>query len=106
MSSAATGHAERPPWTELVSTPWPPTARSLCLDTATGQRVWGMNLMEKFGGRVPTWGISESPLVDGDRVIVTPGGPGASVVALEKTKGDAALEIAKRSGRLLFADAL
>jgi outer membrane protein assembly factor BamB len=60
----------------------------LCLDTATGQRVWGMNLMEKFGGRVPTWGISESPLVDGDRVIVTPGGPGASVVALEKTKGE------------------
>src|SRR5258707_151685 len=46
-----------------------------------------MNLMERFGGRVPTWGISESPLVDGDRVIVTPGGSGASVVALEKTKG-------------------
>ena len=46
-----------------------------------------MNLMDKFGGRVPTWGISESPLVDGDRVIVTPGGPGASVVALEKTEG-------------------
>jgi outer membrane protein assembly factor BamB len=60
----------------------------LCLDTATGQRVWGMNLMDKFGGRVPTWGISESPLVDGDRVIVTPGGPGASVVALEKSKGE------------------
>jgi outer membrane protein assembly factor BamB len=60
----------------------------LCLNTATGQRVWGMNLMDEFGGRVPTWGISESPLVDGDRVIVTPGGHGASVVALEKTKGD------------------
>jgi outer membrane protein assembly factor BamB len=60
----------------------------LCLDTATGQRVWGMNLMDRFGGRVPTWGISESPLIDGDRVIVTPGGPGASVVALEKAKGD------------------
>ena len=60
----------------------------LCLDTATGQRVWGMNVLEKFGSHVPGWGISESPLVDGDRVIVTPGAPGASVVALEKTKGD------------------
>jgi outer membrane protein assembly factor BamB len=60
----------------------------LCLETATGKRIWGMNLMEKFGGRVPTWGISESPLVEGDRVIVTPGGRGASVVALEKRKGD------------------
>jgi outer membrane protein assembly factor BamB len=47
-----------------------------------------MNLMERFGGRVPTWGVSESPLIDGDRLIVTPGGPGASVVAIEKTKGD------------------
>ena len=34
----------------------------LCLNTATGQRVWGMNLVDEFGGRVPTWGISESPL--------------------------------------------
>jgi outer membrane protein assembly factor BamB len=56
----------------------------LCLDTATGKRIWGMNIVEKFGGHVPTWGISESPLVDGDRVIVTPGGPDASVVALDK----------------------
>jgi len=60
----------------------------LCLETATGRRIWGLNLMERFGGRVPTWGISESPLIDGDRLIVTPGGPGAAVVAVEKTKGD------------------
>ena len=60
----------------------------VCLRAATGERVWGVNLMERFGGRVPTWGISESPLIDGDRLIVTPGGPGASVVALEKLKGN------------------
>jgi outer membrane protein assembly factor BamB len=60
----------------------------LCLDATSGQRIWGVNLIDKFGGRVPTWGISESPLIDGDRVIVTPGGPGASVVALDKLKGD------------------
>jgi outer membrane protein assembly factor BamB len=59
-----------------------------CLRAATGERVWGLSLIDKFGGHVPTWGISESPLIDGDRVIVTPGGPGASVVALEKLKGD------------------
>ena len=59
-----------------------------CLDAASGRLIWGVNLIDKFGGRVPTWGISESPLIDGDRVIVTPGGPGASVVALEKLKGD------------------
>ena len=60
----------------------------LCLDPANGARVWGLNVVEKFGGHVPTWGISESPLVEGDRVIVTPGGPGASVVALDKATGN------------------
>src|ERR1700694_4235764 len=49
----------------------------LCLEMAAGGSVWSMNIVEKFGSQVPTWGISESPLVDGDRVIVTPGGPGA-----------------------------
>ena len=69
----------------------------LCLDTATGHVVWGMNVVEAFGGRGPTWGISESPLVDGDRVIVTPGGRGASVVALNKADGST-VEVAERSG--------
>jgi outer membrane protein assembly factor BamB len=60
----------------------------VCLDTASGKRVWGMNVLERFGGKSPNWGITESPLVDGDRLIVTPGGPGASVVALAKTSGE------------------
>jgi len=60
----------------------------LCLDRDTGKRIWGFNVWERFKGTVPEWGISESPLVDGDRVIVAPGGPGAAVVALNKTTGD------------------
>lgn len=59
----------------------------VCLETATGKRVWGLNIVDRFHSRVLHWGISESPLVDGDRVIVTPGGPGAAVVALDKTSG-------------------
>ena len=58
-----------------------------CLDTRTGKKIWGMNLMQNFGSSVLHWGISESPLVDGDRVIVTPGAQGASVVALDKKTG-------------------
>jgi outer membrane protein assembly factor BamB len=60
----------------------------LCLETSTGKRIWGMNMVEKFRGSVPNWGISESPLVEGDRVIVTPGGSDAAVVALDKTTGE------------------
>jgi outer membrane protein assembly factor BamB len=58
-----------------------------CLDVASGKPAWQMNISERFGGHVPNWGISESPLVDGDRLIVTPGGANASVVALDKRDG-------------------
>lgn len=57
------------------------------LDTKTGKVVWTMNVLEKFGGTNITWGISESPLVIGDKLLVNPGGPGASIVALNKKDG-------------------
>jgi outer membrane protein assembly factor BamB len=60
----------------------------VCLETANGRLVWGLNLVERFGGRAPNWGYSESPLVDGDRLIVMPGGPAAAVVALDKNTGN------------------
>ncbi len=59
----------------------------VCLKTATGERIWGFNIVDHFQAHVPHWGISESPLVEGDRVIVTPGGSGAGVVALDKMSG-------------------
>jgi outer membrane protein assembly factor BamB len=59
----------------------------VCLETATGKRIWGFNIVDRFHGQVLHWGISESPLVDGDRVIATPGGAGAAVVALDKMNG-------------------
>ncbi|MDX6611854.1 MAG: hypothetical protein QOD75_1040 [Blastocatellia bacterium] len=58
-----------------------------CVGTATGKVVWTMNVLDKFGGRNIMWGISESPLVIGDRVLVNAGGPGASIVALNKKDG-------------------
>ena len=60
----------------------------VCLEAETGKRVWGYRIGEKFGGSVPEWGYSESALIEGDRIIVTPGGRGASVVALNKATGD------------------
>jgi outer membrane protein assembly factor BamB len=57
------------------------------MDTKTGRIVWTMNVLEKFGGENITWGISESPLVIEEKVLVNPGGPGASIVALNKKDG-------------------
>jgi outer membrane protein assembly factor BamB len=57
------------------------------LDTRTGRIIWTMNVLDKFGGSNITWGISESPLVIGEKLLVNPGGPGASIVALNKKDG-------------------
>jgi outer membrane protein assembly factor BamB len=52
-----------------------------------GSVVWQRNILRDFSGQNISWLISESPLVDGDKVIVTPGGRGAGMVALDKTTG-------------------
>ena len=58
-----------------------------CLKTTDGAAVWQRNILKDFGGRNIEWQISESPLVDGNNVIVTPGGRGAGMVALDKQTG-------------------
>ena len=58
-----------------------------CLRVQDGTIVWQRNILQDFGGRNIGWLISESPLIDGNRVIVTPGGRGAGMVALDKTTG-------------------
>jgi outer membrane protein assembly factor BamB len=60
----------------------------VCLDTETGKRLWGFNYVEKFGSTQPRWAFSASALVDGDRLIISPGGKGAGIVALNKATGD------------------
>ena len=57
------------------------------LDAATGKVAWKVNVLERFGGSNITWGLSESPLVLQDRVIVNAGGRGASIVALSRKDG-------------------
>ncbi len=58
-----------------------------CLGARDGSPIWRKNILKEFGGSNPGWLISESPLVDGDRLIVTPGGRGAGMVALDKMTG-------------------
>lgn len=59
-----------------------------CMDAATGAIRWKKDMVDDFGGKVPQWGYAESPLVDGNQVIFTPGGPQASLVALNKMTGE------------------
>jgi prepilin-type processing-associated H-X9-DG protein len=61
----------------------------VCLETATGKERWHKNLPKDFQGRMMSgWGYSESPLVDGSKVLATPGGKKATLVALDKKNGE------------------
>jgi outer membrane protein assembly factor BamB len=59
-----------------------------CLETASGNTRWQKNLRTDFGGKPGRWAYAESPLIDGDVLACTPGGPQATLVALNKQTGD------------------
>lgn len=60
----------------------------VCFETATGRERWRKSLVRDFGGfMMSQWKFSESPLLDGERLIVTPGSPSAALVALDKRSG-------------------
>lgn len=60
----------------------------VCLDAATGKERWRKSLPNDFGGRMMTqWKFSESPLVDGNKLVFTPGGKDAGMVAVDKKTG-------------------
>jgi len=58
-----------------------------CLDAASGKVKWQKHLERDFAGKKPGWGYAGSPTVDGNLLIVEPGGPSASTVALDKLSG-------------------
>lgn len=60
-----------------------------CLETATGKLVWHKNFADDFGGKMMSmWKFSESPTIDGDRLVCTPGANDAVMVALNKKTGE------------------
>jgi outer membrane protein assembly factor BamB len=59
----------------------------VCVQADTGKEIWRKDYTKDFGGTRPDWGYAESPLIDGDKVVVTPGGKQGAVVALDKKTG-------------------
>lgn len=60
----------------------------VCVRAGDGGIVWQMNILQTFGGDNIVWGICESVLIDGDKLICTPGGRQATMVALNKLTGN------------------
>ena len=63
------------------------TGELVCLEAASGKKLWSVNVVNQFGGNTPYWGYSESPLIVGDRIILNAGGRRASIVAINKLNG-------------------
>jgi outer membrane protein assembly factor BamB len=59
-----------------------------CLQVNDGKIIWQRSLTRDLGGREPRWSYRESPLVDGDKLICTPGAEGATLAALDKLTGN------------------
>jgi outer membrane protein assembly factor BamB len=63
----------------------------VCVETATGKLVWHKSMTKDFKGKLMSpsmWGYSESPLVDGDQVVCSPGGSDGTLAALDKKTGN------------------
>jgi outer membrane protein assembly factor BamB len=59
----------------------------LCIRSENAQGIWKKNILRDFHGSNPKWHISESPLIDGNNLIFTPGGGSAGMVAVDKKTG-------------------
>ena len=58
-----------------------------CLNVADGKVIWRHNMVRDFGGRPPGWSYRESPLIDGEKLICSPGAQDAALIALDKMTG-------------------
>jgi outer membrane protein assembly factor BamB len=70
----------------------------VCLDAAKGEVRWKKNLRADFEGKPGTWAYAESPLIDGDKLICTPGGSKATLAALNKKTGEVLWQAAVPGG--------
>ena len=64
-----------------------PKCHVACLDPESGKLYWGLDLVRDFGATVPPWYAGQCPLIDGDRVILAPGGPDALLLAVDLASG-------------------
>lgn len=59
----------------------------VCADAESGKKEWSVSMVKDLGGKLQGWGYTESPLVDGDLVLVTPGGPKGAMAGIDAKTG-------------------
>ena len=66
-----------------------PKCHVLCCDAETGDFRWGIDLVREHGSKVPLWYTAQCPLVDGNTVVLAPGGPDALLLGVDLRTGEA-----------------
>ncbi|HXP62143.1 MAG TPA: PQQ-binding-like beta-propeller repeat protein [Dongiaceae bacterium] len=64
-----------------------PKCHVVCVDAATGELRWGLDLVRQYGTTVPPWYAGQCPLLDRGAVVLAPGGPNALLLALDGQSG-------------------
>jgi outer membrane protein assembly factor BamB len=64
------------------------TGNLACFNAKTGRKIWDVDTLQEFAAKNITWGMSCSPLIDGNKVYCTPGGKKGMIVALDKMTGE------------------
>lgn len=59
----------------------------VAVDAKSGREIWRTNLVEDLQGTEPNWGYCESVLIDGDKLLCTPGGKEGAIAAIDKATG-------------------
>lgn len=65
-----------------------PKCQVICCDSRTGKLLWTRDLVQEFGAKVPEWYAGQCPLIDGEHVILAPGGPDALLLAVRLVDGE------------------
>ena len=85
-----------------------PLGNIVCLETKTGEIIWEVDILNKVNSKSSMWALAESSLIEGDRLISSPGGPETCMVALDKHTGEiiwkapSIIEVAGYSSPLLI----
>ena len=77
-----------PAVTDKIVVAMGPKCHVLCLNSTTGELLWGLDLVRQFGTTVPPWYAGQCPLVDNGMVILAPGGEDALLLALDAQTGN------------------
>jgi outer membrane protein assembly factor BamB len=76
-----------PAVTDKLAVAMGPKCHVVCVDAASGELRWGLDLVRQYGTTIPPWYAGQCPLIDNGAVILAPGGKDALLLAVEADTG-------------------